>query len=147
MAHVNIVRSQLPKGSGPAQIGLLTGEVQVMFAGLVRFMPHVKRQGEGARRDDTQAFQARAGIACDRRSRPGLRVSGCNWLLHSRKTPPAIVSYLSREIVQALKASDHEKVAAAGIEVVASSPEEFTAFMKADVARMREVIRSASFAN
>jgi tripartite-type tricarboxylate transporter receptor subunit TctC len=62
-----------------------------------------------------------------------------------RKTPPAIVAFLNREIVQALKNSDHDKVAAAGVEVVASSPEAFTAFMKGDVARMSDVIRSGSF--
>ena len=64
-----------------------------------------------------------------------------------RKTPAAVVTYLNREIVQALKNTDQEKVAAAGVEIVADSPEEFAAFMKADMARMSAVIRSGSFSN
>jgi hypothetical protein len=49
--------------------------------------------------------------------------------------------------VQALKAVDHDKLFNAGVEVVASSPDDFTSFMKAEMARMSEVIRSASFSN
>jgi tripartite-type tricarboxylate transporter receptor subunit TctC len=41
LAKVDIVRVNY-KGSGPAQVGLMTGEVQIMFAGLGPIMPHVK---------------------------------------------------------------------------------------------------------
>jgi tripartite-type tricarboxylate transporter receptor subunit TctC len=147
MARVNIVRVNY-KGSGPAQIGLLTGEVQVMFAGLGPIMPHVKANKVKALAVTTPKRSKLAPeLPAIAETIPGYESQAAIGFFVPRKTPPAIVSYLSREIVQALKASDHEKVAAAGIEVVASSPEEFTAFMKADMARMAEVTRSASFAN
>ena len=57
------------------------------------------------------------------------------------------MSYLNREIVQALKAADPEKLFNAGVEVVASAPEELTAFMKTEVGRMGEVIRGGRFSN
>ena len=147
MAKANITRVNY-KGSGGAQIGLLTGEVQLMFAALGPIMPHVK------------AGKVRAlGVTTPKRSKlapdlpaisetvPGYTSEAAIGFFVPRKTPPAVVAFLTREIQQALKMSDHDKVAAAGVEVVASSPEEFTAFMKGDVARMAEVIRSGRFAN
>ena len=58
-----------------------------------------------------------------------------------------MVAFLNREIVQALKSVEPEKLFNAGVEVVGSSPEEFTAFMKADIARMAEVIKGGRFSN
>jgi hypothetical protein len=42
---------------------------------------------------------------------------------------------------------DPERLFNAGVELVANSPEEFTTFMKADIARMTEVVKSARFSN
>jgi tripartite-type tricarboxylate transporter receptor subunit TctC len=147
MARANITRVNY-KGSGPAQIGLLTGEVQVMFAALGPIMPHVKG---GKVRALAVTTPKRSKLAPDLPAIaevvPGYASEAAIGFFVPRKTAPAIVAFLSREIQQALKSSDHDKVAAAGVEVVGSSPEEFTAFMKADVARMADVIRSGSFAN
>jgi tripartite-type tricarboxylate transporter receptor subunit TctC len=147
LAKVNIVRVNY-KGSGPAQIGLITGEVQVMFAALGPIQPHVK------------SGKARAlAVTTPKRSKltpelptvaetvPGYASEAAIGFFLPKKTPPAIVTWLNREIVAALKAADAEKIANAGVEVVANAPEEFTAFIKADMARMSEVIRSGSFSN
>ena len=40
-----------------------------------------------------------------------------------------------------------DRVDGPGVEVVASSPEEFARFIKADMSKMAEVIKSGSFAN
>jgi tripartite-type tricarboxylate transporter receptor subunit TctC len=58
-----------------------------------------------------------------------------------------VVTYLNREIVQALKAVDPKRLANAGVEIVGSSPEEFAAFMKSEMTRMGEVMKGASFSN
>jgi tripartite-type tricarboxylate transporter receptor subunit TctC len=76
---------------------------------------------------------------------PGYDSSAAIGFFAPRKTPPAVVSHLSSEIVQALKAADPEKLFNAGVEVVASSPEELTSFMKTEVARMSEVIKGGRF--
>ena len=147
MARVKVVRVNY-KGSGPAQIGLITGEVQVMFAALGPIQPHVK------------SGKARAlAVTTPRRSKltpelptvaetvPGYSSEAAIGFFLPKKTSPAIVSWLNKEIAAALKAADAEKIANAGVEVVANSPDEFTAFIKADMARMGEVIKSGSFAN
>jgi tripartite-type tricarboxylate transporter receptor subunit TctC len=119
-----------------------------MFAGLGPMLPHVKA---GKARALAVTTPARSKLAPDLPAIaevvPGYTSEAAIGFFVPRKTPPAAVAFLNREIVQALKSSDQEKVAAAGVEVVAGSPEEFTAFMKADIARMAEVIRSGSFVN
>ena len=64
-----------------------------------------------------------------------------------RKTPAAIVRLLNQEIVQSLKSTDPQILFNAGIEIVGSSPEEFAAFIKAEMDRMSQVIRSAGFSS
>jgi tripartite-type tricarboxylate transporter receptor subunit TctC len=147
MAKVNIVRVNY-KGSGPAQIGLLVGEVQVMFAGLGPIMPQVK-QGKAKALAVTTAKRSKLApeLPTVAETVPGYASEAAIGFFVPRRTPPAIVAYLNREIVQALKAVDQEKLFNAGVEVVASSPEEFTSFMKSEMARMGEVIRGASFSN
>jgi tripartite-type tricarboxylate transporter receptor subunit TctC len=147
MAKVDIVRVNY-KGSGPAQVGLITGEVQIMFAGLGPIMPHVK---SGKTRALAVTTAKRTKLTPDLPTvaevLPGYDSQAAIGFFAPRKTPEAVVGYLNREIVQALKAADLEKLFNAGVEVVASSPEEFTVFMKTENARMAEVMRGARFSN
>ena len=147
MAKVDIVRVNY-KGSGPAQIGLLTGEVQVMFAGLGPIMPHVNAGKVRALAVTTpKRTKLAANLPAVSDTVPGYASEAAIGFFVPRKTAPAVVSWLNREIVQALKGADQEKIAAAGVEIVGGTPDEFTSFMKADMARMGEVIRSGSFSN
>src|SRR5687767_10959422 len=147
LARVNIVRVNY-KGSGPAQIGLVTGEVQVMFAGLGPIMPHVK---SGKVRALGVTSAKRTKLAADLPALaevvPGYESEAAIGFFVPRKTPPAVVAFLNREIAQALKGADAEKVANAGVEIIGNSSEEFVSFIKADMARMNAVIRSAAFSN
>ena len=147
LAKVNIVRVNY-KGSGPAQIGLLVGEVQVMFAGLGPIMPHVK-SGKVRALGVTSAKRTKlaADLPAIAEVVPGYESEAAIGFFVPRKTPPAVVAFLNREIAQALKGADAEKVANAGVEIVGNSSEEFVSFIKADMARMNAVIRSAAFSN
>ena len=64
-----------------------------------------------------------------------------------RKTSAAIVKLLNQEIGQSLKAADQQVLFNAGVEIVGNSPEEFAAFIKSEMTRMGQVIKSASFNN
>ena len=141
MAKVDIVRVNY-KGSGPAQIGLLVGEVQIMFAGLGPIMPHVK-SGKTRALAVTTAKRTKLmpELPTVAEVLPGYDSQAAIGFFVPRKTPAAVVTYLNSEIVQALKAADPEKLFNAGVEVVASSPEELTTFMKSEVERMAEVLR------
>ena len=59
-------------------------------------------------------------------------------------TPAEIVAKLSREVVRVLSLPDiRERMASQGSEAVASTPENFSAFVKAEAAKWQKVIRKA----
>ena len=145
MAKVEITRVNY-KGSGPSMIGLLTGETQLMFAALGPVMPHVKAGKVRALAVTTpKRTQLTPELPTVAETLPGYASEAAIGLFAPRRTPPSIVAYLNREVVQALKASDPQKIFNAGVHVVANSPEEFAAFIKSDMTKMGEVIRSAGF--
>jgi len=147
LARVDIVRVRY-KGTGPSMIGLLTGEVQLMFSALGPSMPHV-RQGRMRAVAVTTAKRTRLvpDLPTVAETVPGFEAESAIGFFVPKKTPPAIVSLLNREIVQALKGADPQVLANNAVEVVGNTPDEFTAFIKAEMARMGPVIRSAHFSN
>jgi tripartite-type tricarboxylate transporter receptor subunit TctC len=145
MAGVNIVRVPY-KGTGTALNDLLGGRLQMMFAVAASVSTHVK---SGKLRGlavtsprPSPAFPdlptvAAAGV-------PGYESVQFSGLLAPARTPRAIVDKLSSEIRRVLTAPDSkERLANTGVDVVASTPEEFGAAMKADVARFAKVVRAA----
>ena len=147
LAKVDIMRVNY-KGSGPSMIGLLTGEVQLMFAALGPAVPHIQSGKMKALAVTTPTrTKLRADLPTISEIVPGYQSEAAIGFFVPRKTPPAVVTYLNREIVQALKGVDAERLFNAGVEVVAGTPEEFTSFMKADIARMVDVIKGGRFSN
>ncbi len=147
MANVRIVRINY-KGSGPSMLGLLVGEVQLMFAALGPIVPHMK-----------QGKVRALAVTTPRRSRlipelppvgealPGYASEAVIGFFVPRRTSASIVKLLNHEIVQSLKAADPQVLFNAGVEVVGNSPEEFAGFIKSEMTRMGQVIKSASFNN
>jgi tripartite-type tricarboxylate transporter receptor subunit TctC len=145
MAGINIVRVPY-KGSAPALTALISGEVHVAISDTNNVAPYVKAgrvralavtSSEPLASAPGLPTMAAAGV-------PGyesLAVAGA-WT--TAKTPAAIINRLNQEIVRAFNTPEvKERVLAAGEEVVASSPEQFAAFVKADIARMGKVIKDA----
>jgi signal recognition particle GTPase len=64
------------------------------------------------------------------------------------KTPAALITRLNQEVVRALNIADtKQKLFNAGIEVVGSSPEQFTAAIKADMTGMGKVLKDVDMDN
>ena len=147
MAQVKIVRVNY-KGAGPSILGLITGEVQLMFAALGPIMPHVK---SGKVRPLAVTTQKATSLARDLPPvadiLPGYVSESAIGLFAPKKTPAAIIKILSSHVRHGVKNTDPQMMANNGVEVIASSPEDFARFIKADMTRMGEVIKSASFSN
>ena len=147
MANAKIVRINY-KGSGPSMLGLFVGEVQLMFAALGPIMPHVKSSKVRALAVTTAK---RSPLVPDLPAvgefLPGYASEAAIGFFAPKKTPAAIITSLSHEIQQALKATDPQLVFNAGVEIVGSSPEDFARFIKSDMAKMSQVIKSGSFSN
>jgi tripartite-type tricarboxylate transporter receptor subunit TctC len=147
LAGVNIVRVRY-KGSGPAMIGLMTGEVQLMFGALGPTLPLIR---QGKARPLAISTPKRSALVPDlplvADVLPGFSAEAAIGFFVPKKTSPAIVRFLHQEIVPALKGVDPKVLAASGVEIVGNAPEEFAAFIKADMGRMSNMLKSAHFSN
>jgi tripartite-type tricarboxylate transporter receptor subunit TctC len=147
LAGANIVRVRY-KGSGPSMIGLMTGEVQLMFGALGPTIPLVK---QGRVRALAVSTPKRSRLVPDlpavAETLPGFSAEAAIGFFAPRKTSAAIVGLLNREIVQSLKGADPQVLANSGVEVVGDTSDEFAAFVKSDMARMGKVMKSAHFSN
>jgi len=133
------------KGVGPAMTDLMTGRVELMFNSIVAILPHI------------QAGKLRAlAVTSSKRSAllpevptvaesglPGYEAGSWYGILAPAGTPPAIIDRLHKEIVKSLKDPEVAKrLAGEGAEVIGSTPQEFAAHIKAELARMREAVRA-----
>ena len=134
------------KGSGPAIVDLLGGQVQLMFAGMVPIDPHV-RSGRlrgiavtSAKRSTAMPQYptiAESGL-------PGFEVVPWYAFVAPARTPKPVVDTLHREIVRALQSVDlKERLAAEGAEPVGMPPAEFGAYLRNEVSRWAVVIKRA----
>ena len=80
---------------------------------------------------------AQAGI-------PGYESQSRTVLFAPAKTPPAVIARINAEVVRALtQAETRERLFNVSLEVIASSPAQFLADMKAEIASLGKVIREA----
>jgi tripartite-type tricarboxylate transporter receptor subunit TctC len=145
MAGVNIVRISY-KTSGTSVTSLIGGEVHLMFANAPPVVPHVNSGRLRALAVTTLQPSvllpelptvSSAGL-------PGFEVASVYALFAPARTPAAIVSRLNREAVRFLARADvKEKLLAAGVVPIGSTPEELAAAMKSEIARMGKVIKEA----
>lgn len=148
--HLAKVRIQrvLYKGSGPSMVGLLTGEVQIMFSALGPALPYIK---QGKMRAIAVSSLKRSRLAPDlppvAETVPGFVAESALGLFVPARTPPAVVAFLNREVNAALQAVDPQFFANAGIELVGGPPDDFLQFIKADMARMAPVIKAGGFSS
>jgi tripartite-type tricarboxylate transporter receptor subunit TctC len=145
MARVDIVRVPY-RGAGPAVLGIVSGQVQVMFATASSVRPHIDASRlkalavTSARR--SAVFPALPTIA-EAAGLNGYETATPFNLFAPAGTPAAIVNRLYAETAQVLKQKEvRERFLATGVEVVAGSPEALAAEMKTDSVRMSKLIKS-----
>ena len=134
------------EGAGPAILGLVSGQVHLMFATTTSAQPHI-----ATRRMKPLAVTSarRSALFPELPTVAGSGVSGYEAatpvvVFAPAATPAGIVNRLSSELAQVLKQSEIvARFLAGGLEVVASSPAELAAFMKMDSERMSKVVKSA----
>ena len=144
LAGINIVRVNY-KGGGPLLNALLGGEVQLTFNSAGAVMPHIKsgrlRALAVSSAQRSALFPELPTVAA---TLPGYETGGASALYAPAGTPAAIVNRLNREVVKVLNQADvKEKFLSVGTEVVASSPEQLTAKVKAEMARLGKVVKDA----
>jgi tripartite-type tricarboxylate transporter receptor subunit TctC len=130
------------KDSNQAFTDVITGIVSLNAPGLAQGLPYVAAGRvvtlgiTGSKRSPAAPdipTLAEAGL-------PGYEAYGWHGIFAPAKTPPEVVSFLSKELVAVLK---DPKVSATfvkqGAEIVASSPQEFTAFLHKDYEKWKKL--------
>jgi tripartite-type tricarboxylate transporter receptor subunit TctC len=134
------------KGTGPALTDLLAGRVQVMFNSAVSILPQVR---SGKLRAVAMTAAKRSAAMPDlptvaESGVPGYEAASWYGVLAPAATPRPIVQKLNSEIVRIARTPEvRERLAADGADPVGSSPEEFAAYIKRELARWARVIEQA----
>jgi tripartite-type tricarboxylate transporter receptor subunit TctC len=145
MAGVNIVRVPY-KGQGAAVLALLGGEVQVGFASSGSVSGHIKTGKLRILAVTTiKPSVVAPGVPTVAESGlPGYHSATNASMLAPAGTPDRLIALLNREIARALaKPEVRDFSSKEGTEVVASSPQDFAAAIRTEMASMGKVLKAA----
>jgi len=141
---VNIVAIQY-KGSGPAAIGVLSGEAQVIFAGVTALMAHVRSKRVVAL---AVTSPKRSPIVPEIQTLVELGVRGVeapSWysIVAPAAAPKEVVARLHAEIVNIAGLPDYrEPLERQALEPTTTTPEQFAAFLQAEYDKWGGVIKA-----
>jgi len=134
------------KGSGPATIALMGGEVDFSFAGALSALPHM-RSGKIRALAVTTAKKSPAAPDVPTLASVYPGFESANWyaVFAPSDTPAAIVNKISAEIAGALRSPEvRDFLTKEGAEPVGSAPQELATYLKLEVERYANVIRAAN---
>jgi tripartite-type tricarboxylate transporter receptor subunit TctC len=135
------------KGAAPALVEVIAGQVQLSFASMPSAMGHVRA---GRLRGIAVTSVKRSPAVPDlptisESALPGFETGAWQGIMAPRSTPRAIVQKLNREIVAIVHLPEVKKqYALEGGEPIGNTPEEFTKFLRADIAKWQKVVKAAN---
>ncbi len=149
LSLAQIRMTHVPYRSGSlAVIDLIAGHVPMMIDTMSSVLPQV-RAGKLRALGVSSARRAAAtpGIPTIAEAGvPGYESAQWYGLWAPAGTPQEIIAWLHREATAILRATTmKERLAEDGLEVVANSPDEFAALIKADIAKWTEVVKATGF--
>jgi tripartite-type tricarboxylate transporter receptor subunit TctC len=132
------------KGTGPALTSVLSGETQLIVSSLLPALPHVK---SGKLRALAVTSTSRSPAVPDvptaaESGLPKFETSSWHGILVPAKTPRAIITRLHAEVVKVLNLPDvRERLTSQGLNIVASTPQAFAAYIKSETIKYARVIK------
>ena len=131
------------KGAAPTAAALLAGEVSLAFNIILLPLPHVQA---GKLTGLAVASSRRSPLAADipTLAELGYPIDIDTWygLVAPAGTPKEVIAKLNAETLRILNLPElRERTRSQGIELAGSTPEQFSAFLKADIAKWTQVIR------
>ncbi|MGH8640950.1 MAG: tripartite tricarboxylate transporter substrate-binding protein, partial [Burkholderiales bacterium] len=133
------------KGAGPGMTALMGGEVDAMFNGVSSALPHVKA---GRLRALAVSTAQRSALFPELPTvaEGGLRYDTSGWygLVAPARTPKAVTGQLQSQLHKALNTPEmKQRLAAQGIEGIASTPGELTRHLRVELDKWTAVVKSA----
>lgn len=132
-------------GGNPAQLALLSGQVDFNFDNLATAAPNIRAGKLKALAVTTLgASPSLPGVPPVAATLPGFSIDTWWGLVAPAATPAAVVQKLSQAFVAALQSPEAKtRFAALMAEPVANSPAEFGNFMKAELAKYEKVVKAS----
>lgn len=146
MAGINIVHIPY-KGTGPALTDVMGGQVQMIFGSILATLPHVK---SGKLRGIAVSGPKRTDAARDlptvaESGLPGYEVTLWYGVWGPKGLPKGVISRWHAELAKILNSPDMKaRLATEGLEAVGSTPEQFRAHLKGEIAKWAKVIKDAN---
>ena len=144
MAGVNILRRPY-KGTGPALAGLMAGQAHMMIAGAGSVSGHIKSgKLRGLAVTSLKPSALMPGLPTLASDLPGFESASMMGFCAPAQLPPAMTTRLHRDIVQVLNTREYtERLFAAGVEVIGSTPHEFAVKIKFEMDKWGKLIRDS----
>jgi len=134
------------QGGGPAITAVIGGQVQLTFGNLVAVLPLVKG-GKLKALGVTGATRSAAAPDLPTIAEEGVRgYDFSSWFgfFAPGKTPKAVIAKLNQEIVHILKTPEMKnRLTQDGSDVIASTPQEFSAYLASETRKWEQVIKQA----
>jgi tripartite-type tricarboxylate transporter receptor subunit TctC len=134
------------KGEAPAITDLLAGQIDMIIGTMPALLPHV-RSGKLRAVAVTQPRRSNAVPDVPTMTEsgfPAVHVTGWTAIVAPTGTPADVIKRLRDEVAKVLAAPEaREFLAKQGAEPVASTPEEFGAFMKAEASKWGAAVKAA----
>ena len=146
MAGVKIVHVAY-KGDAPAMTDAISGYVQLTMPTVIAAAPHITSGKLKALAVGTpKRVPALPGVPTVAESGvPGYESESWGGVMSRAGTPQPVIERLHGEITRILKQPDvREKLEALGGEIVGSTPSEFSAYLKAEIAKWDKVAKTAN---
>jgi tripartite-type tricarboxylate transporter receptor subunit TctC len=143
-AGVNIVHVPY-KGTGQSLTDVIGGQVQMMMSSMLPAVPHVKA---GRLRALGVTSTRRAAVYPDlptlaESGLPGFETTSWHGMLAPVRTPKTVINRIHAELVKMLNQPDVKAIFAnQGMDVVASTQEDFAAYIRSETAKWTQVIKA-----
>ena len=133
------------KGAGPALIGLVSREVDLMISGLASGLPYIKqKQVRAIAVTSPKRLPQLPDVPPVADTVPGYEAGSWYAFLTRAGTPRAIVERLNREAVAAVKSPDvNAKLVASGVDPDPITPEQLGAKIRVETERWAKVVKAA----
>jgi len=142
----NVKMTHVPyKGSGPALVDLMAGQVDLLIndmSSLINYVNAGKMRAVAV--TSSKRNPALPQVPTISETLPGYDAEAWYGVLVPAKTPVAISTKLQEEIVKLMRTTDlKDKLHSQGLDAVGNTPAEFLAYMQRDIAKWAKVVKAS----
>jgi tripartite-type tricarboxylate transporter receptor subunit TctC len=133
------------KGTGPAIVDLISGQISMSFSNALAVVQHIKTNRlKAIAVTSLKRSPALPSVPAIAETVPGFSATSWWGIVAPARTPDAILTALSEEIARALdSASMKEQLDRQGVEPRSSTPSEFRAFMQSELVKWAKVVKDS----